>query len=173
MGNILFFGRHTERCIICHFHQIQATAEPKRLSSSICAQNGQAAIVQIHPFRFTLQQLELKLEMRVSKKPEFHLENHKHHKLLKLELIIMITSKEKGDTDFHQEAHFLAPLGQGQRVVSAWILRPLNNENLSCFIPSGPLNIPWPPRMLWILSPGLALSQPTLSTQGWYLLLVV
>lgn len=55
MGNILFFGRHTALCIICHFHWIQATAEPKRLSSSICAQNGQDEIVQIHPFSIALE----------------------------------------------------------------------------------------------------------------------
>lgn len=65
--------------------------------------------------KFTLsglhyKQLELKLEIRVSKEPEFHLGNCKHRKQLRLELIIVITSKERGDTGFHQQAHFLAPL---------------------------------------------------------------
>ena len=44
----------------------------------------------------------------MSKEPEFHLENRKHRKLLRLEIIIVITSKKKGDTDFHQEAHFFS-----------------------------------------------------------------
>lgn len=65
--------------------------------------------------KFTLsglrdKQLELKLKIRASKEPEFHLGNGKHRKCLRWELITVIAWKERGDTGFHWQAHFLAQL---------------------------------------------------------------
>lgn len=45
-GTIPGLGRRAERCVICHFHQIRAAAEPKRHRSGVCAHNGQPATVQ-------------------------------------------------------------------------------------------------------------------------------